>query len=178
VLFLAVTAEEQLLLGSEYYAANPLYPLARAVANINLEMLNVHGATRDLTVIGLRQSDLDDYAKEAAARQGRTLRADPEPERGMYYRSDHFSFARQGVPAFEPDEGAEFIGKPPGFGLEARRAFYANDYHKPADKVKPDWDLSGGVQDLEIDWLVGYQVAQAAGRPKWKAGAEFGSVRR
>jgi Zn-dependent M28 family amino/carboxypeptidase len=178
VLFLAVTAEEQLLLGSEYYAANPLYPLARAVANINLEMLNVHGATRDLTVIGLGQSDLDDYAKEAAARQGRTLRADPEPERGMYYRSDHFSFARQGVPAFEPDEGAEFIGKPPGFGLEARRAFYTNDYHKPADKVKPDWDLSGGVQDLEIDWLVGYQVAQAAGRPKWKAGAEFGSVRR
>ncbi len=178
VLFLAVTAEEQLLLGSEYYAANPLYPLARAVANINLEMLNVHGATRDLTVIGLGQSELDDYAREAAARQGRTLRADPEPERGMYYRSDHFSFARHGVPAFEPDEGANFIGKPPGFGLEARRAFYTSDYHKPADKVKPDWDLSGGVQDLQIDWLVGYQVAQAAAPPKWKAGAEFGSVRR
>jgi len=174
VLFLAVTAEEQLLLGSEFYASNPLYPLSQAVANINLEMLNVHGRTRDLTVIGLGQSDLDDYASDAAARQGRTLRSDPEPERGMYYRSDHFSFVRHGVPAFEPDEGADFIGKPPGFGLEARRAFYATDYHKPTDRVKPGWDLSGGVEDLQVDWLVGYRVAQAAARPRWKAGAEFG----
>jgi Zn-dependent M28 family amino/carboxypeptidase len=174
VLFLAVTAEEQLLLGSEYYAANPLYPIASTVANINLEMLNVHGPTRDLTVIGLGQSELDDYAREAAARQGRSLRADPEPERGMYYRSDHFSFARRGVPAFEPDEGADFVGKPGGYGLQVRQAFYATDYHKPADRVKPDWDLSGGVADLQADWFVGYQVAQAASRPRWKPGAEFG----
>lgn len=177
ILFLAVTAEEQLLLGSEYYAANPLYPLASAVANINLEMLNVHGRTRDLTVIGLGQSDLDDYAREVAALQSRTLRPDPEPERGMYYRSDHFSFARRGVPAFEPDEGSDFIGKPPNFGLEARKAFYANDYHKPSDKVKADWDLSGGVEDLQLDWMVGYRVAQAESRPRWKTGAEFGNKR-
>lgn len=173
LLFLAVTAEEQLLLGSEYYAANPLYPLARTVANINLEMLNVHGRTRDLTVVGLGQSDLDDEARHVAARQKRTLRPDPEPERGMYYRSDHFSFVRHGVPAFEPDEGADFIGKPPGFGIEARNAFYANDYHKPGDRVKPDWDLSGGVEDLQLDWMVGWRVANAAGRPRWKPGAEF-----
>jgi Zn-dependent M28 family amino/carboxypeptidase len=174
VLFLAVTAEEQLLLGSEYYATNPLYPIGQAVANINLEMLNVHGPTRDLTVIGLGQSELDGYARDVAALQGRTLRADPEPERGMYYRSDHFSFARRGVPAFEPDEGADFVGKPTGYGLQVRQAFYATDYHKPADTVKPDWNLSGGVADLQVDWLVGYRVAQAGSRPRWNPGAEFG----
>ncbi|RPJ79554.1 MAG: M28 family peptidase, partial [Acidobacteria bacterium] len=121
MVFLLVTAEEQLLLGSEYYAANPIYPLDRTAAVLNLEMLNVHGRTRDLTVIGLGQSDLDDFAREAAAEQGRVLKPDPEPERGMYYRSDHFSFARRGVPAFEPDHGDDFIGKPPGYGLEVRK---------------------------------------------------------
>jgi Zn-dependent M28 family amino/carboxypeptidase len=177
ILFLAVTAEEQLLLGSEYYATNPLYPIAQTVANINLEMLNVHGRTRDLTVVGLGQSDLDDYARDVAALQKRTLRPDPQPERGMYYRSDHFSFVRQGVPAFEPDEGSDFIGKPPDFGLQARSAFYATDYHKPSDRVKPDWDLSGGIEDLQLDWLVGFRVANADSRPRWKPGAEFAPKR-
>jgi Zn-dependent M28 family amino/carboxypeptidase len=177
MVFLLVTAEEQLLLGSEYYAANPIYPLERTAAVVNLEMLNVHGRTRDLTVIGLGQSDLDDYAREAAAKQGRVLKPDPEPERGMYYRSDHFSFARRGVPAFEPDHGDDFIGKPQGYGLEVRKDFFTNLYHKPSDTVKPDWDLSGGVEDLQLFWMVGYRVAQADGRPQWKPGAEFGRRR-
>ena len=175
--FLLVTAEEQLLLGSEYYAANPIYPLDRTAAVVNLEMLNVHGRTRDLTVIGLGQSDLDDYAREAAARQGRELKPDPEPERGMYYRSDHFSFVRRGVPAFEPDHGDDFIGKPPGYGLEVRKEFFTNLYHKPSDTVKPDWDLGGGVEDLQLFWMVGYRVAEADRRPQWKPGAEFGVPR-
>jgi Zn-dependent M28 family amino/carboxypeptidase len=173
LVFLAVTAEEQLLLGSEFYASNPVYPLDRTAAVVNLEMLNVHGKTKDLTVVGLGQSDLDDYAQAIAKDQGRYLRADPQPERGMYYRSDHFSFARRGVPAFEPDHGDEFIGKPPGFGKQVRDDFFANLYHKPTDTVKPDWDLSGGVQDLQFYWMLGYRVAQADAFPKWKPGAEF-----
>jgi Zn-dependent M28 family amino/carboxypeptidase len=177
LVFLAVTAEEQLLLGSEYYAANPLYPLDRTLAVVNLEMLNVHGRTRDLTVIGLGASDLDDIARQAASEQGRTLRPDPEPERGMYYRSDHFSFARRGVPAFEPDHGDDYIGKPAGYGLEVRRAFFANLYHKPTDTVKADWDLSGGVEDLQLYWMVGDRVAEGANYPQWKPGAEFARPR-
>ena len=111
VLFLAVTAEEQGLLGSQYYAATPLYPLARTLANINIDGINVGGRTRDLTVIGLGASELDDYARAAAQEQGRTLRPDPEPEKGYYYRSDHFNFAKQGVPAFYVESGIVYIGK-------------------------------------------------------------------
>ncbi len=177
MVFMAVTAEEQLMLGSEYYAANPVYPLDRTLAVVNLEMLNVHGRTRDLTVIGLGTSDLDDIARQVASEQGRVLKPDPEPERGMYYRSDHFSFARRGVPAFEPDQGDDFIGRPPGYGLEVRKDFYDHLYHKPTDTVKPDWDLSGGVEDLQLDWMVGYLVAQGDKYPQWKPGAEFGTPR-
>ena len=86
------------------------------------------------------------------------LKPDPEPERGMDHRSDHFSFARRGVPAFEPDQGDDFIGRPPGYGLEVRKDFYDHLYDKPTDTVKPDWDLSGGVEDLQLDWMVGYLV--------------------
>lgn len=177
ILFLAVTSEEQLMLGSEYYATHPIYPLEKTLAEINLEMLNVHGKTRDLTVIGLGASDLDDYARVAAAEQGRVLKPDPEPERGMYYRSDHFSLARQGVPAFEPDHGDDYIGKPAGYGLEVRKDFFANLYHKPTDTVKPDWDLSGGAQDLQLFGTIGYRVAQADTYPQWKPGAEFKAKR-
>jgi len=177
MVFLSVTAEEQLMLGSEYYAANPVYPLDRTLAVVNLEMLNVHGRTRDLTVVGLGTSDLDDTARQVASEQGRRLKPDPEPERGMYYRSDHFSFARRGVPAFEPDHGDEFIGKPAGYGLQVRKDFFDNLYHKPTDTVKPDWDLSGGVEDLQLYWMVGYRVAQGEKYPQWKPGAEFGIPR-
>ena len=177
IVFLAVTAEEQLMLGSEYYAANPVYPLAKTLAVVNLEMLNVHGRTHDLTVVGLGTSDLDDIARKVASEQGRVLKPDPEPERGMYYRSDHFSFARRGVPAFEPDHGDLFLGKPAGYGLDVRKAFFGKLYHTPADTVKPDWDLSGGVEDLQLYWMVGYLVAQGEKYPQWKPGAEFAMPR-
>lgn len=168
IVLLAVTAEEQLLLGSRSYAQHPVYPLSKTLADINLEMLNVHGPTRDLTIIGLGLSDLDDYARDVLALQGRTLRPDPEPEKGMYDRSDHFSFAREGVPALEPEEGVDFIGKPTGYAAQVRAAFVANDYHKPSDKVKADWDLSGGVKDLQAYWLIGFRVAQAE---KYRSGS-------
>ena len=106
ILFLAVTAEEQGLLGSEYYARQPIYPLAKTLAAINVDMLNIHGRTNDITIVGLGSSDLDDYVRQAAAEQGRVVRADDEPEKGFYYRSDHFNFAKQGVPALDPRRGA------------------------------------------------------------------------
>ena len=177
ILFLAVTAEEQGLLGSQYYAVTPIHPLAKTLANINMDGLNTWGPTRDLTVIGLGASDLDDYAAAAVAEQGRVLAPDAEPEKGFYYRSDHFNFAKQGVPAFDPDAGVDYIGKPAGYGKQKRDEYTANDYHKPSDEVKPDWDLSGGVQDLQVFLAIGYRVANAAKFPEWRPGNEFKATR-
>jgi Zn-dependent M28 family amino/carboxypeptidase len=177
ILFLSVTAEEQGLLGSQYYAVTPIYPLAKTVANINMDILNTWGPTKDLTVIGLGNSDLDDYASAAAADQGRTLRGDPEPEKGFYYRSDHFNFAKAGVPAFYAEPGVEFIGRPADYGMQKRDEYTTNDYHKPQDEIKPGWDLSGAVQDLTLFLKMGYRVANAPKFPEWKPGNEFRATR-
>ncbi len=177
ILFLAVTAEEQGLLGSEYYSVTPLYPLEKTLAVINMDGLNVHGRTKDITIIGLGNSDLDDYARDAAASQGRELRPDAEPEKGFYYRSDQFNFAKQGVPALYTDSGIEFIGKPPEYSKQVRDNWTANIYHTPQDVVMPDWDLAGGVEDAQLFWLVGYHVAQADKYPEWKPGTEFKALR-
>jgi Zn-dependent M28 family amino/carboxypeptidase len=177
ILMLAVTGEEQGLLGSGYYAANPLYPLARTVGVINMDALNVLGKTKDITITGLGNSDLDDYAQKVAAEQGREIKPDPTPEKGGFYRSDHFPFAQQGVPALASGGGIDFIGKPAGWGRERMAAFTANDYHKPSDRVRPDWDMSGAVQDLQFYWMVGYRIAQADQYPQWKPGTEFKAKR-
>ncbi len=177
ILFLSVTAEEQGLLGSRYYAEHPLYPLARSALDINMDGMNVSGRTRDIVQIGRGVSTLDDVVEAVAKEQGRAVRLDPEPEKGLYYRSDHFEFAKNGVPAFDPEAGVEFIGKPEGWGLEARRKFTAERYHKPADKIQPDWDLSGAVQDSQLYFLVGYRVANDPHRPEWNPGAEFKAIR-
>ena len=177
ILFVSVTAEEQGLLGSQYYSVTPLYPLAKTLANINIDGLNVHGRTRDLTLIGFGASELDDYVSDAAGEQGRVVRPDPEPEKGFYYRSDHFNFAKQGVPALDPDEGIEFIGKPPEYGKNVRDDYTEHNYHKPSDEVRPDWDLSGAGEDLELLFAVGYRVAQADRFPQWRPGNEFKAKR-
>ena len=177
ILFLMVTAEEQGLLGSEYYATNPIYPLDKTLANINVDGANQWGRTKDLTIIGLGASDLDDYIKAAAAEQQRTLRGDPEPEKGFYYRSDHFNFAKQGVPALDPDAGIEFVGKPPEYGKQKRDEYTEHDYHAPSDEVKPDWDLTGAADDAELLFAVGYRVANADKYPEWRAGNEFKAKR-
>jgi Zn-dependent M28 family amino/carboxypeptidase len=176
-LFAAVTAEEQGLLGSQYYSVAPIYPLAKTVAEINMDELNVNGRTKDLTLIGYGASDLDDYAREAAGEQGRTVHADAEPEKGYYYRSDHFNFAKQGVPALNPDSGVEFIGKPAEYGQKVRDDWTEHKYHTPADVITPEWDLAGAAEDLKLLLAVGYRVAQAAKYPEWKPGNEFKATR-
>jgi len=133
ILFLLVTAEEQGLLGSQYYSVTPIYPLEKTLANINLDGLNQWGRTSDLVLVGLGASELDDYVKAAAAEQNRTIKPDAEPEKGFYYRSDHFNFAKQGVPALDPDTGTEFVGKPPAYGKQKRDEYTNNDYHAPSD---------------------------------------------
>ena len=176
-LFLFVTAEEKGLLGSEYYSLNPLYPLAKTAAVINIDGVNQWGRTKDISVIGLGASDLDDYLRQAAQEQGRTITPDPEPEKGFYYRSDHFNFAKQGVPALDPDSGIEYIGKPAGWGKAKRDEYTSKDYHQPSDEVKPDWDLSGAAEDLQLLMTVGYRVANADRLPEWKPGNEFKAKR-
>ena len=177
VLFLAVTAEEQGLLGSRHYAENPLYPAAQTVAALNMDVLNQWGRTRDVTIVGMGQSELDDVAAEVAARLGRTLAPDPEPEKGFYYRSDHFSFARAGIPAFYADPGVEYLDKPEGYGLEKRTEYTANDYHKVSDEVKPDWDLSGAIEDLTFLYHMGARLAAGGEWPAWSETSEFRAIR-
>lgn len=177
ILFLAVTAEEKGLIGSKYYAENPIYPLEKTVAVINMDAMNVHGRTRDITVVGLGNSTLDDVIRKAAAEQGRVIKPDAEPEKGFYYRSDHFNFAKQGVPALYADGGYDFIGKPKGWGLQKADEYTKNDYHKPSDEVKADWDLSGLAEDLRLLFTVGFRVAQTDKYPEWSPGSEFRAKR-
>jgi len=177
ILFLAVTAEEKGLLGSRYYAENPIYPLAKTLADINMDVLNVYGPTRDITVIGLGNSTLDDVLGKAAAARGRTLRPDPRPEVGSFYRSDHFNFAKQGVPALDTDAGIDYVGRPAGWGLKKHEEYTANDYHKPSDEIKADWNLAGAVDDLRLLATVGYNVANSDRYPEWAPGTEFKAKR-
>jgi Zn-dependent M28 family amino/carboxypeptidase len=177
ILFLSVTAEEQGLLGSEYYATNPIYPLEKTLAVVNMDSLNIHGRTKDLTIVGLGNSELDDYATKAAQSQGRVVRADPAPERGGFYRSDHFPFAKQGVPALDAGGGSDFIGKPADYAATIRKTYTEQHYHQPSDELRPDWDLSGALDDLQLYFAIGFNVANADRYPEWKPGTEFKAKR-
>jgi Zn-dependent M28 family amino/carboxypeptidase len=174
LIFLAVTGEEKGLLGAKWYAEHPLYPLSKTLANMNIDGVNQWGKTKDLTIVGYGNSTLDDLLGTVLASQGgRTIKPDPEPEKGFFYRSDHFEFAKQGVPALYVDAGTDYIGKDSTYGQKKRDEYTENDYHKPSDQVKPDWDLSGAVEDLQAFFQVGYRVAQTDRWPEWKAGNEF-----
>jgi Zn-dependent M28 family amino/carboxypeptidase len=177
ILFLAVTAEEKGLLGSKYYATNPLYPLNKTLANINIDGVNQWGRTRDVTMVGDDNSTLVDLLREAAAAQNRTVSPDPEPEKGFYYRSDHFEFAKQGVPAVYPDSGTDYVGKDLNYSKQKREEYTKNDYHKVSDEIKPDWDLTGAADDAQLLTMIGYRVAQAEKYPEWKTGSEFKAKR-
>jgi Zn-dependent M28 family amino/carboxypeptidase len=173
VLFLWVTAEENGLLGSKYYASAPLYPLNKTLADINLDAMYPWGATRDVIVVGYGNSTLDDVLAEEARADGRTLTPDPDPEKGRFYRSDHFELAKVGVPSLYPKTGDQFIGKPADFGATMRAKYDETDYHKPSDEVKPDWDVRGLAADAQLLFRVGLRVANSATWPAWKAGTEF-----
>jgi Zn-dependent M28 family amino/carboxypeptidase len=177
LVFLAVTAEEKGLLGAKHYARNPLYPIDRTVANINMDALNPHGRTRDVNVIGYGQTTIENVLAEAAAMSGRTLVPDTEPEKGRYFRSDHFEFAKVGVPALYMHGGADFIGRPAGYGKRKSDEYTARDYHKVSDEVRPDWDLSGMAEDARLLFEVGRRVANTAAPPEWKPGSEFRHLR-
>ncbi|HEY2932961.1 MAG TPA: M28 family peptidase [Acidobacteriota bacterium] len=177
ILFLSVTAEEKGLLGSKYYAQNPLYPLKQTAANINMDGVNQWGKTKDIVVIGMGNTTVEDVLRQAAQGQGRVVEPDPEPEKGLFYRSDHFEFAKMGVPALDPDSGTQYIGKPQGYGKQKRDEYTGKDYHNVSDEIKPDWDLSGAVEDLQLLFITGYQVAQDPKLPEWKPGTEFRAKR-
>ncbi len=173
ILFLCVTAEEKGLLGAKHYADHPLYPLDKTLADINMDVINLWGRTADVTSVGKGSSSLDDVLESVAARSHRSVGGDTEPEKGAYYRSDHFEFAKKGVPALNAKGGTLFVGKSPEFGAKKRAEYTANDYHKVTDEVKPDWDLSGAVQDARLLLEVGDIVARSPSLPEWKPGNEF-----
>jgi Zn-dependent M28 family amino/carboxypeptidase len=174
LLFLAVTAEEQGLLGARYYAEHPVIPLAKTLANLNIDGVNVVGRQKEIGVVGQGLNTLEDLLVEAARTQDRTVLPESESEKGYYYRSDHFEFAKLGVPALYLDKaGDDILGQPPGYGKQRREEFRENDYHKVSDEVKPWWDLAGAVEDTQLVFRVAYAIAQTDRWPEWKPGAEF-----
>ncbi|PYQ25179.1 MAG: peptidase M28, partial [Acidobacteria bacterium] len=177
VIFAAVAAEEQGLLGSQYLAAHPPVPAGRIAADINIDGINIWGRTRDITMIGLGKSSLDDWVVKLAAMQGRVVVPDQFPDKGFFYRSDQFSLAKVGVPAAYFDAGTDVIGRPRGWGREQQERFEANDYHQPSDELRPDWNLAGAVEDTQLFFYLGLKVANAPRMPHWKPGDEFEAAR-
>jgi Zn-dependent M28 family amino/carboxypeptidase len=177
IVFLAVTAEEQGLLGSYYYAANPVYPSTKTVAAINMDALNIYGKMKDITVIGYGNSELEDYLGAAAAEQGRRVRPNPEPEKGSFFRSDHFPFAKQGIPALYADSGIDHVEHGAEWTLAQSDKYTKEKYHKPSDEYDPNWDLSGAIDDLRLLFKVGYRLSMESTFPNWKEGSEFKAKR-
>jgi Zn-dependent M28 family amino/carboxypeptidase len=177
IVFLAVTAEESGLLGSRYYAENPVYPLASTVGGINMDGLNVSGDTRDFVVIGKGKSELEDYMKRATDRYGLEVKNEPTPQAGYYYRSDHFSLARGGVPMLYAEGGEDLVNGGTAAGRAAAEDYRRNRYHQPGDEYDPRWDWSGAIRDLEIYWTIGRELANSTAWPNWYAGDEFRSIR-
>jgi Zn-dependent M28 family amino/carboxypeptidase len=177
VMFLALAAEEQGLLGSRYYALNPLHPLADTVGGLNMDGMNNIGETRDITVVGLGMSDLDDYLQAAAAAQERVLSGDREAEKGFYYRSDHFELAKEGVPMLYPKRGYDNREKGIGYGLEKAEEWTRDHYHRVSDEYDLSWDVSGALEDIEVFFTTGLDVANSDDWPNWKEGTEFKAKR-
>lgn len=177
VLFLATTSEEQGLLGAKWYAAHPVVPLAKTVADLNLDIMNVWGKTHDITVIGYGSSELEDWLRRAAEQQDRVLRPDPEPEKGFYFRADHFAFAKHGVPALFVEAGVDYLNHPAGWGLQKEDAYTREHYHKPSDEFRDSWNLAGAAADARLLFEVGEQLANSHAWPKWYAGDQFKALR-
>jgi Zn-dependent M28 family amino/carboxypeptidase len=177
LVFLALTAEESGLLGSQYYAEQPLYPLATTVAAFNMDGLNVDGPTHDVVVVGHGSSELEEYLAAAVAEQGRVIVAEPTPEKGFFYRSDHFNFASQGVPVLYAKSGVDHATGGVTYGRRKAWEYAALRYHKVSDEFDPEWDLRGAVEDLTLLYRVGLQLANSRAFPNWYPGNEFRALR-
>jgi Zn-dependent M28 family amino/carboxypeptidase len=177
VLFMATTAEEAGLLGAKFYAAHPLYSLEKTLADINIDTINPWGKTRDIEDLSNNNSTLDDLLAAAAKRNGREMKPNSQPEKGSFYRADHFEFSKRGVPSLYASGGKDFIGKPANFGQQKKDDYTAHNYHQVSDEVDPNWDFSGAVQDVDLLFEVGYQVANGDKFPEWKPGTEFKTKR-
>ena len=178
ILFLFVGAEERNLLGSQYYALHPTFPAGRMAANINYDGGNIFGRTHDVTLISAGKSSLDQIAEAVAQRQGRVLKPDQFPDRGYYYRSDQFSFAKVGVPALYFDDGTDFIGRSPGWGRQKIEEWEQKQYHQPSDRLEGSWNFDGMIEDAQLGLLSGWLIAQADAMPTWNRGDEFEAARK
>ena len=177
ILLAFVAAEEQGLLGSAYYADNPTVPAGKLAANINYDGANIWGKNRDVTYIGYGKSSLDEVVESFAAEQGRAVKPDQFPDRGFFYRSDQFNFAKIGVPAIYLDTGTDFIDRPDGWGKEQMEAWESVHYHQPSDELADEWSYEGMLDDVELGFKAGYYLAQQDGLPTWNAGDEFEAAR-
>ena len=175
--FVSVTAEESGLLGSKYYAEHPVFPLAQTVGGVNMDGLNVLGKTRDVTIVGVGKSELDGYVTRWAAKGGRTITPESTPEKGYYYRSDHFSMAREGVPMLDAGSGDDLVIGGKAAGMAAAEDYTTNRYHKPQDEYVATWNWDGAVQDLQMYYGIGRELADGKAWPNWVPTAEFRAVR-
>ncbi|MDP4982149.1 M28 family metallopeptidase, partial [Pseudoalteromonas tunicata] len=173
VTFLAVTAEEQGLLGSKFYAANPIIAPNKTVANINMDSLNLLGRVKDISVVGLGKSDLDARLAVAAKAQNRTISGDPKPAAGGYYRSDHFAFANMGVPAMYAGGGTQALDDSTENYRKRMSLVLKGCYHQPCDRFRDEWDLTGAVEDLQLFYQVGFSLSQDGSWPAWNNNSEF-----
>jgi Zn-dependent M28 family amino/carboxypeptidase len=177
ILFISVTGEEQGLLGSQYYAQHPIYPLSKTVAEMNMDGINVWGKTKDVVITGQGQSELEDYVRKEAEAEGRYIAPEAHPEAGHYFRSDHFSFAKVGVPALDISSGIDDALKGKEYGKQLQDDYVAHRYHRPSDEFNPAWTYEGALQDMEILFNIGNQLASSDAWPKWKTGSEFKAAR-
>jgi Zn-dependent M28 family amino/carboxypeptidase len=177
IVFAALAAEEQGLLGSEWLARHPPVPAGRIAAVVNLDAMNIFGRTRDVTLIGLGKSSLDEVLVPLARWQGRVVKGDPFAEKGSFYRSDHFSLAKVGVPGAYVGRGNDYVGRPPGWGTEVNEAWIGKHYHQPSDEYRDDWDLAGMVDDARLVFFLAVRVAEARDMPRWRKGDEFEAAR-
>ena len=178
ILFLALTAEEEGLLGANFYNTNPLYPLNQTLAVINIDgMGNTFGRTKDLIIVGKDNSNLDQIVEMAAKQDKKYILPNPEPEKGYFYRSDHFEFAKMGVPSLYVNSGVDIRGKSKKYGLEKRDEYIKKHYHALSDEVHDDWDYEGMVEDNRILFRVGYAISQHDEWPIWSEGTEFKTIR-
>lgn len=178
LLFMAVTAEEQGLLGSEWYCAHPTFPPGDIAADLNVDGINRWGKATDVGFVGFSKSSLDDVVVATAAAQSRTVHGDPFPEKGMFYRSDQLSFAKIGVPGIYLRGGPSYVGRPPGWGEARVQEYEALRYHQPSDEYDGSWDLSGAVDDLQLLLIAGLRIADATALPMWEPGDEFEAARK